>query len=156
MNTDNKNTETEQCTIPSVRLSLPSQNEIDELKNDGWIFIPNGAAWGLAEAPYLAKNIQYSCVAGSGGTNGGDGGSSSGGSNGSSSSSSSNPVSQGVGQILALEKKIKELKESNSSGNEELINFLVVSGLPQEVALDLDIDEVEAVMAVINGSKKNG
>ncbi len=61
-----------------------------------------------------------------------------------------------LGQILALEKKIKELKESNSSGNEELINFLVVSGLPQEVALDLDIDEVEAVMAVINGSKKNG
>ena len=27
MNTDNKNAETEQCTIPSVRLSLPLTNQ---------------------------------------------------------------------------------------------------------------------------------
>ena len=79
-----------------------TDQEIEELKNDGWIYIPNGAAWGLSNAPYLAKNIQYSCIGGKGddgGKNDDNGGSSSDNNGG---SSSSNPVSTGVNQILGL------------------------------------------------------
>ncbi len=35
--------------------------QIAELQNQGWIYIPNGALWGLEEAPYLAKNLSYDC-----------------------------------------------------------------------------------------------
>lgn len=38
-----------------------SQDEIDSLKNSGWIYIPNGLSWGLNDAPYLAKNISFAC-----------------------------------------------------------------------------------------------
>ena len=42
-------------------VSSLTQQEIDTLKNQGWIFIPNGALWGLDEAEYLAINSDYSC-----------------------------------------------------------------------------------------------
>jgi len=38
-----------------------TDNEIQNFKNDGWIVVPNGLAWGLADKPYLAKNSNYSC-----------------------------------------------------------------------------------------------
>lgn len=38
-----------------------TENEIQNFKNDGWIEVPNGLAWGLADKPYLAKNSNYSC-----------------------------------------------------------------------------------------------
>lgn len=38
-----------------------TQDEIKILENDGWIFIPDGSAWGLSQGAYLAKNIGYSC-----------------------------------------------------------------------------------------------
>jgi hypothetical protein len=41
-----------------------SQSEINTLKNDGWVYIQNGSAWGLDNEPYLAKNIGYSCIVG--------------------------------------------------------------------------------------------
>lgn len=40
--------------------SLISQ-EIENLKTQGWVFIPDGTAWGLDSAAYLAKNSKYSC-----------------------------------------------------------------------------------------------
>lgn len=45
-----------------------SQDEINVLISEGWILIPDGAAWGLETGPYLAKNSNYSCSStGSGG-----------------------------------------------------------------------------------------
>ena len=42
-----------------------SQDEIKGLENSGWIFIPNGANWGLSNDIYLAVNSQFSCGNGS-------------------------------------------------------------------------------------------
>ena len=50
--------------------SLTSQ-EIESLKTQGWIFIPDGSAWGLDSSAYLAKNSNYSCL-GRGGIGGGE------------------------------------------------------------------------------------
>lgn len=51
-----------------------SEDEIKVMQSQGWIFIPTGAAWGLTDEPYLAKNIDYSCSSSSsGGSSGGDG-----------------------------------------------------------------------------------
>ena len=40
--------------------SLSSQ-EIESLKTQGWVFIPDGSAWGLEATSYLAKNSKYAC-----------------------------------------------------------------------------------------------
>lgn len=71
-----------------------SKEEIDSYVQKGWIFVPDGTAWGLTDDPYLAKNIVYSCK-----NNGGSGGSSSSSSSSTSSSSSSQSIG---GQVLAL------------------------------------------------------
>jgi hypothetical protein len=39
-----------------------SQDEISILVNQGWIYVPNGSAWGLTDDPYLAMNLGYSCT----------------------------------------------------------------------------------------------
>ncbi len=36
-------------------------DEVEYLQNLGWIYIPNGADWGLKEAPYMAFNQSFSC-----------------------------------------------------------------------------------------------
>jgi hypothetical protein len=38
-----------------------TQAEIDNLVAQGWVFVPNGSAWGLATKPYLAKNTNFTC-----------------------------------------------------------------------------------------------
>ncbi|HUW22250.1 MAG TPA: hypothetical protein VMW41_06325 [Candidatus Bathyarchaeia archaeon] len=38
-----------------------SQEEIDTLKRAGWVYIPDGALWGLDNAPYLAISHEYIC-----------------------------------------------------------------------------------------------
>jgi hypothetical protein len=39
----------------------------------GWVFVPNGQPWGLAESPYLVKNDSFQCQeSGRGGQGGGD------------------------------------------------------------------------------------
>ncbi len=43
------------------KVSSLTQEEIQTLKNLGWYFIPDGAAWGLMEGPYMAQNITYTC-----------------------------------------------------------------------------------------------
>ncbi|MCA9343273.1 hypothetical protein KC950_04665 [Candidatus Saccharibacteria bacterium] len=42
---------------------------IEHLQSLGWIFVPNGASWGLEEDPYLAKNEDYICKPTGGGGN---------------------------------------------------------------------------------------
>jgi hypothetical protein len=51
------------------KASSLSENDINVLKSEGWIYIPTGALWGLSDAPYVAKNSNYSCLPG--GTGGG-------------------------------------------------------------------------------------
>lgn len=53
-----------------------SQDEITSYEADGWVYIPNGSLWGLSSTPYLAKNLNYSCLptgGGGGGSTAGDG-----------------------------------------------------------------------------------
>jgi len=47
------------------KVSSLSEEDIKILKNEGWIYIPNGALWGYVNEPYMAKNIEYaSCQVG--------------------------------------------------------------------------------------------
>ncbi|HWY79077.1 MAG TPA: hypothetical protein VNW29_01840 [Candidatus Sulfotelmatobacter sp.] len=39
-----------------------SSTQIDELKAQGWIYIPDGKEWGLNYGPYLALNSTYACT----------------------------------------------------------------------------------------------
>ena len=36
-------------------------DQIKIYENQGWIYVPDGSAWGLSEGSYLAQNISYSC-----------------------------------------------------------------------------------------------
>lgn len=95
-----------------------SENEIAVLKSEGWIYIPNGALWGLDSAPYIAKNLDFSCPASGGG------GSSNGGSNSNSNSGSGGSVLGsavgGVGQVLGL---------ASTGNNIFLLGTSIVSGI---------------------------
>lgn len=47
-----------------LKASGLSQYQIDDLKTQGWIYIPDGSeGWGLDKGPYMAKNISYTCTA---------------------------------------------------------------------------------------------
>ncbi len=89
-------------------VSQLSGEEITELKNQGWIYIADGSAWGLDEGPYLAKNSSYSCIGGKGGGDNSNSGSSSSSSSSNSNNSSSSQgggdtsTGTGGGQILGL------------------------------------------------------
>lgn len=50
------------------KVSNLTENEIDSLKNQGWILVLDGSIWGLEKAPYLAKNHSFNCKGGVGGT----------------------------------------------------------------------------------------
>jgi hypothetical protein len=88
-----------------------SQQQIDTYVNDGYKYVASGAAWGLENAPYVAKNSSYSCrgIGGGGGTGGG--------------SSSNNSGSQSTGgtgggaDLLA------------ATGNWGTIAYLLVTGI---------------------------
>ena len=44
-----------------MEISNLSEEEKQELKNNGWIIIENGSGWGLSNAPYAAQNNTYVC-----------------------------------------------------------------------------------------------
>ncbi len=46
------------------RISSLSFEEVEALKKLGWIYVPNGAEWGLKEGPYMALSSTYSCSGG--------------------------------------------------------------------------------------------
>lgn len=43
------------------KISDLTQNEINSLKNLGWVFIPDGTVWGLDPGAFLAANSSFSC-----------------------------------------------------------------------------------------------
>jgi len=43
-----------------------SQSDIDNLKAQGWMYVPDGRAWGLNDNAYMAQNSNYECTACSG------------------------------------------------------------------------------------------
>lgn len=44
------------------KVSSLTIDEIDMLTSEGWIYVADGSLWGLDRAPYMAKNINYSCA----------------------------------------------------------------------------------------------
>ena len=47
-----------------------TESQIQVLKNQGWVYIPNGSLWGLSNTPYVAYNTDYSCKGDSRGVGG--------------------------------------------------------------------------------------
>ena len=85
------------------KVSSLTDSEINVLKSQDWVYVANGALWGLEQVPYLALNSDYTCKSSGGGGGGtGDSGSSSNGSSNASSGGSVAGVSAGVGQVLGL------------------------------------------------------
>ncbi len=41
-----------------------SQDEIQNLENQGWVYVPDGTSWGLSDSAYMAYNIYGSCGGG--------------------------------------------------------------------------------------------
>ena len=54
------------------KISSLTSDELKILENSGWLYVANGALWGLVEAPYMAINSNYTC-GGIGGIGGGEG-----------------------------------------------------------------------------------
>ncbi len=97
-----------------------SQGDINVLVAQGWIYIPNGAAWGLKNDPYLAQNVGFACTPPQVGGGAGHGdGRSDGRSDGHSSAPAILAASIGSGQILGLA----------STGNSLFILTVILSGL---------------------------
>lgn len=104
------------------KISGLSEEDISFFRKRGWIYVPNGALWGLDEAPYLVRNEFYACQGQGGGSdNGGGGGSSSSSSGGSSSSDSG--VGGGAGSVLG----VSALAETGSART--ILAFLIIGGL---------------------------
>lgn len=78
-----------------------TESEIKVLESQGWIYIPNGALWGLDNAPYLAKNSDFSCKSAGGNHNSSSNGDSN-SSNNSGSTATLASVSGGIGEVLGL------------------------------------------------------
>jgi len=47
-----------------------TDEEVQVLKNDGWVVVPNGALWGLAEGEWLTFNSPYACPSSNNNENG--------------------------------------------------------------------------------------
>lgn len=56
-----------------IKTSGLSGDQIKVYENQGWIYVPSGAAWGLSDEPYLAQNMSFGCLSFSGGQSGSDG-----------------------------------------------------------------------------------
>lgn len=39
-----------------------SEGQKSSLKSQGWMYVPYGKDWGLDDAPYMAKNVEYTCA----------------------------------------------------------------------------------------------
>jgi len=99
-----------QCFCPSDgagiqtnwwKIDTMTEFEIKEFENVGWMYVANGDNWGLAQGPYLAKNINFSCQGGNS-NNGSNGGSSKDNYGGGSSSNSGSGSVIGARSVLGL------------------------------------------------------
>lgn len=53
-----------------LKLSEISEEELDSMIKLGWVYIPDGSAWGLSASAYLAKNDSFNCLPSGGGVGG--------------------------------------------------------------------------------------
>lgn len=81
------------------KVSSLTDDELNSLKAEGWILIPDGSLWGLEKTTYMAQNIFYSC---NGSSNGGSGSSSSSSSSSNNSSGQVQGITTRFGQVLGL------------------------------------------------------
>lgn len=81
------------------KVSSLTEEELNTLKAEGWILIPDGSLWGLEKTTYMAQNIFYSC---NGSSNGGSSSSSSSSSSSNNSSGQVQGVTTRFGQVLGL------------------------------------------------------
>lgn len=101
-----------------------SENDIKILKNEGWIYIPDGSAWGLENVAYLAKNSSYSCGGEVGGAS--DDNSSN---NSNNNNSSSNNNNSGGSVLSASTTSSGDILGLANTGNLQAIIVLFVAGL---------------------------
>ena len=55
-----------------LKINDLSEDQIKVYQNQGWIYIPDGSAWGLTQGSYLAQNVSYSCGSSTTNSGGGD------------------------------------------------------------------------------------
>ena len=84
------------------KASSLSEEQVNQLKAEGWYYVPDGSVWGLDSDPYVAQNLTYSCLPkNDGGDHGGTGGSD-GRSDGRSSCPECTQAPIGGGDILGI------------------------------------------------------
>jgi hypothetical protein len=79
-----------------------SEEQIAQLKSEGWYYVANGGLWGLDSDPYMAQNLNYSCLSRGGGTGGPGDGLSDGRSDGRSSCPTCTQGGIGGGDVLGI------------------------------------------------------
>lgn len=116
-----------------------SEDEIKILESQGWIYIPDGSAWGLDSAPYMAQTTNFACgqatlsSSTTGGT--GNGGNSSGaspsnsGSSNNSSSNSGSGSSSNSNSSQPIQSVLGAFTELANTGNIVFIYSLLLMGL---------------------------
>lgn len=108
-----------------------SEEERQILINSGWIYIPNGALWGLESTAYMTYNSTYSCQANTGGGGGGgSGGPGDGRSDGlgCGSHDCSGNAAASEGQVLGVSTSIGEVLGLASTGGAFLPYALAIAG----------------------------
>ncbi|MBU0569257.1 hypothetical protein KKB40_00555 [Patescibacteria group bacterium] len=96
------------------KINSLTQDEINTLKNLGWVFVPSGSVWGLDDASYMAKNTDYAC----------------GGSTSSSDDNSNNDESSG--EVLGTSTSSDqggEVLGLATTGNVSVLYILLITGL---------------------------
>lgn len=106
-----------------VKTATLSEDQIKIYQNQGWIFVPSGAAWGLSDEPYLAQNVSFGCLKFPGPQTGSDG-RTDGRSDGQSSNGGTSIVQAAKGSNLASTGNILFIIEIFSVGL-----FMVVIGI---------------------------
>ncbi len=109
-----------QCLCPTdgngiqtnwLKTSELSQDEISVLEKEGWIFIPNGSAWGLDESSYLAQNVKYTC----------------GSTNNTSNSNSNSSSNSNTNLVAAASASNPDVFDLASTGNMQFIALVFAS-----------------------------
>lgn len=108
------------------RVSSLTRNERSVLINQGWIYVPDGSAWGLQAAPYLAQNSSFSCSVPSSPSNQGNMGGGDGRSDGLSSCPSCTQAPS-VGSVLGA--STQAVLGLASTGNIVFIYSVIALGL---------------------------
>ena len=99
-----------------LKINDLSEDQIKVYQNQGWIYIPDGSAWGLSQGSYLAQNSSYSCGGSSTTNSGGDG----------RTDGRTDGRSDGLGSIVQASKGSVGLA---STGNIAFILSILVAGI---------------------------